>query len=309
MTDVAQTLGVSRATVSKALNHCAGVGSEKREEILKLSEEIGLCGKSQGRITARSGIYIILPETPLYFWGRLYDHLYDELNARGALAKFNIYSKLGDDVTVKRYLKEARELDSAVLIIATHMDSVRDELEQMAEHCAVFVISSSGSCKNAFDFGSNYYRDGAALCRHCVEENPGIRRILLLGEESDRTRGFTDTFDGEARHIVVGSNDTPAALARRLDSLRREFDFEAAACLDGIGRIMLMALKKLNIKVPCYGFEQPPIEERYGMIKGKMCQDLKKIAEKLAQASEEYLSTGTLPETKHIYIESKYTRI
>ena len=73
---LAERLGVSRATVSKAIRHCSGVDTATRERILRemhrsgVSPAAGVCD-----------IYSILPDIPSFFWKELQHGLAAETEA------------------------------------------------------------------------------------------------------------------------------------------------------------------------------------------------------------------------------------
>ncbi len=306
LTAVAAELGTSRATVSKALNHCAGVSGAMRERILQAAAEKGLSGKP----VSSCDIYVILPETPEYFWGALYEALRDALADCPWTSKGNLYSRMGDGDTVERYLTEAEELGARAILIAARYEGLDQRLARLCTTKAVFSICEP-AVTNGFYFGSDFAADGRALASHCLAENPGARRILLAGYPTERQAGLearARELGVETDHMPLGRQDTSAEIARSLWAAWEAKPFDAVICLDGIAGEVCAALKKCRLELPCYGFEHPPVQERYGVPAGELCQDLPGIARAAVRAAVRYLEEGMLPERKWNYVASRYRR-
>lgn len=317
LTRIAEQVGASSSAVSKVLNHCHGVGSELRERILDAAEAEGISGRE--RVGCR--VYVILPETPSYFWRRFYDHLAEALTARGLEAKFNIYSLFGDRVPVERYLDEAEAMEASVVILAAHHPGITERLSALAADRLVMMTIDGEDATNVFFVGSDHYADGRKLAERCLAEHPGAERLLViravdkvpLVDDDARLRGFADGVAAlsHERILMMGNfsrNDTPTDLARMLDGTRRTGVPDAVICLDGFTEKVCMALKKCRMDIPCYGFESPPVDGRYPKPVGEICQELDAIAERLAGYAEAYMATGMMPEAKHIYVESAYRK-
>ncbi len=314
---LAEQVGASNSAVSKALNHCHGVGSELRERILDAAEAEGISGRERPGCE----VYVVLPETPSYFWRRFYDRLADALRAHGVVAKFNIYSLFGDRALVERYLDEAEGMGASVIILAAHYPGIAERLAALAADRLVMMTIEGEAATNVFFVGSDHYADGRKLAEECLGDNPLARRLLAFcpitkggrRDENARLRGFADAVAASEpacslTTVCFSREDTPADLARMLDGMRRTGAPHAVICLDGFTEKVCMALKKCRMDIPCYGFESPPVDGRYPLPTGEICQDLERIAEQLAGYASSYLVTGMMPEAKHIYVESAYRR-
>ncbi len=317
LTRIAEQVGASSSAVSKAINHCHGVGSELRERILDAADAEGISGRE--RIGCR--VYIILPETPSYFWRRLFDQLCEALSARGLEARFNIYSLFGDRAPVERYLDEAEAMGASVVILAARYPGIGERLAALASDRLVMMTVEGAEATNVFFVGSDHYADGRKLAERCFAEHPGASRLLairsaskgLLTGEDARLRGVSDAVAaiGGGCSLTIADftrDDTPVDLARMLDGTRRTGVPDAVICLDGFTEKVCMALKKCRLDIPCYGFEMPPVDGRYPLPRGEICQDLDVVAKRLIGYAEAYMQTGIMPEAKRIYVESKYCR-
>ena len=120
ITDVADMLGVSRATVSRALNGTSGVGPELREKIIAFAEEIGYRPNTLARSLSKGRVNII----GLIF-GDVRNPFYSELTfyIQKALERYGytvmIFNSEYDREREARSIETARELCLAGLILFT----------------------------------------------------------------------------------------------------------------------------------------------------------------------------------------------
>ncbi len=300
---VAEQVGTSRSTVSKAINHCPGVGDDMREQVLSLAEQEGVRGK---RVDT-CAVYVILPDTPTFFWRQMLYELVARLSEKGIAAKINVYSRLGDRRVVERYLAEAESLNADILVIAAKYEDLDTRLSAIATRRAVFSLLEVTNAPNVFFFGSDRNRDGRLMATHCLLENPQIKRVLAIGHDPDRLKGFCDGAGSVTLQALEPPlSSTAAELARLIDQTYRAVPFDAVICLDGTTGKVGMALKKCRLSLPLYGFEHPDGDARYLIPSGEVCQDLAVIAEKTACSADNYLKSQALPPSKYSYIPSYY---
>ncbi len=248
-------------------------------------------------------MYVILPELPSYFWGELYEVLLRALSARGISAKYNIYSKLVNQKTVETYLEEAERLDAKCIIIAANGDRIGSRISQLAKDRAVFSVCSRPEGDNVFYFGSNHREDGFKLGQKCLELLPESRVYAFIGEDEERRQGFLEAIgDRKAIHVFGSSEVPPYELARRVAMCCQEQNPDAIVSLDGTNARVMMALKKCGITAPTFGFEDQDPDDRYQKVEAKVCQDLEKTAEAVAEAAERYLLYRTYPVQKNCFI-------
>ncbi len=303
LSKVAERVGVSLATVSKAINHCPGLGGELRERILTAADSAGLRGKPVGECD----VYVIMPENPSYFWGTLRKELYERLLERGLSVKLNIYSRLGDDTIVERYLGEAEALGARVVIVAAKTKSLESRLTSLADGRLVISLCEESTARGVFFVGSDRVADGRMLGEHCAADHTELSRILVVGDDSERLRGVREALGARELRVLVPERDvTPSELARRLESLSREFGFGAVICLDGFTSLVCMALKKCFPGMPCYSFERQPLEPRYGLPHGEVVQSLPELARSCADYASRYVRLRTYPDTKRTVVASQY---
>lgn len=187
LTAIAASVGVSKATVSRALNHCSGVDSETRERILTAAGETDI---------PDCAIYSLLPDTPTYFWQEMRRGLSEHENPRYPM-KCSVYTRLRDDFTVLFYLRES--VRARVLLVAASVTSaIRETLAALLPDRLVLLLSEDdGVLTNGFYLGSDADADGYAMgelyVHRLVEHipylltlSPGLNRNVDL-----RAAGFS----------------------------------------------------------------------------------------------------------------------
>lgn len=298
--ELASNYDVSKMTIKRVLNHCPGVNSDLREKILLNCE-----GLPYSRIC---DVYVILPQVPIYFWGRIFELLLNELNQRDIKSKFNVYTKLGDTASVENYLSEAEQLNARIILIAAKNDGLTARLSKIAEKRAVFSIIENTAAKNVFYFGSDRVDDGCMLVERCLAENPDIRRLLVIGSDSERLGGVVRAIGNRVSYCSIELNyDTRAyELSRLISEQCKSGGFDAVLCLDGIVDRVFMAMKKCNLELPVYGFEIQAVEKRYGFLSGAVCQNLEGTVRSVVNAVEKHLEYRMFPNSKKTIVSSVY---
>ena len=150
---IAASMGVSKATVSRALNHCGGVDSATRERILAAAAETEV---------PECAIYSILPDTPGFFWQEIRRGLVDFEDEHYPM-KCNVYTRLRDDFSVLAYLRES-ERAQVLIIAASVTPAVREVLTALLPGRFVLLFSEDDAIfTNGFYLGSNAEADGRAM--------------------------------------------------------------------------------------------------------------------------------------------------
>lgn len=132
ISDVADALGVSRATVSRAMNHAPGVGEELRKKVLDYVNEIGYAPNtlaqslSKGRMNF---IALVLGDIRNPFYSELAFRIQKELNDNGYMVMvFNSEYDIKKEV---QYIRMAAQFKFSGLILFTAQTK---EIEVELEH-------------------------------------------------------------------------------------------------------------------------------------------------------------------------------
>ncbi len=313
---IAENTHTSTATVSKVLNHCHGVSSDIRELVYR--EYDRLEGK---RKEEKVAIYVILPETPSYFWNCEYPAPLDDTLS----IKYNIYSRLGDDAMVMRYLRQAIQLKTKVIVIAARLnDEMPELLATFAQTGLVLYLNEYNDTFNSCYVGSDPSEDGYRLAELCLRHIDSHDRLLVIRNkaflDSSTERRRYDAFAGSVMGMValdVVDMTLPIAtpllaslLAREMTTLFQQTAYTKVVCLSGFTYSLCLAVQKMKLPfaVQCFGFEDAPQNEKFadlGLLKGAVCQDFgAQLAEtlKLAQA---FVQTQQYPSRRFFFISSR----
>lgn len=126
LSDIAARFNVSTVTVSKALSGKDGVGEELRDEIKRVAEEMGYCGKSLfPKITApvkkgTGNVGIVIPKrffspSASYYW-YLFNYLSTELLEKGFYPIMELISQEDEDSLSLPHLLSDKKVDGLVLL-------------------------------------------------------------------------------------------------------------------------------------------------------------------------------------------------
>ena len=316
ISEISAKTNLSQATVSKVLNHCYGVSGDVRERVFKE------CGHIKGVDSVKNhiSIYVILPETPNFFWGNKLPSL-DNIKI-----KYNIYSRLGDNDTVIRYLTQATELDSEVIIVAASLNKETEEiLTQLSKKKFIIFLTEYNQAFNTFYVGSNPKTDGGQLALSCLKHHNLNEKVLLIRDilPSDchsktsamRLEGFLEKLPNKNFDIIdiemqTGIPYFSSTLARELSALLKKNQYHSVVCFNGFTDVLCSALQKIKLpfKVNCYGFENSPQNKKFaelGFLKAVVCQNFSNQLSCALELSKSYLESGCYPESKYTHIQSK----
>lgn len=315
MEKLSDDLCVSKTTVSKALNHCAGIRYETKKKILKAAQE---CGYDIKKTSAQIGI--VLPGIPGYFWKTAAKEL--EKAGQDLTRKCNtfIYSDLRQETDAEICIDRAAESGISVMIAAVpDTQRIRSKLQKLAKHILILLFEEYLEVQNTFFVGEDDYRSGYELGRRYLETYPETKRILIVKQHQGqgavkRIDGFTAALaefglQPCATVELFGKDHALAAvIARELAQVKSEF--ECVFCQSGTVPYVCQAIGKLKLKrqIHCIGFENPNTNRLYfetGMLKMVMEQNLKMQAETAMQIANQYICEHTVPASQCIRIKPK----
>lgn len=208
MADIAEKLGVSVVTVSKALSGKDGVGSELRSNIIRIAEEMGYCGRiskasaSDSHLIGILNSYLYLQKGSSFYWS-LYERLITHLSERGDLGVLEVVSD--DDA---KYLNPPRivmnkKVDGIIAMGPFH----EDYLKMLSSLNVPMVVLDSFNARHTYDsvISDGYYgmytmTDYLISCGH--------RKIMFVGTVGE-TSSITDRYYGYCRAMLeAGINVT-----------------------------------------------------------------------------------------------------
>ncbi len=334
LSQLAKTLGVSRATASKAIRHCSGVDTETRERILRAARSEGAL-----RHGGTCGIYCIFPDTPSFFWKSLRHGIIDGI-AKTALTedggacsvKCNVYTHLRDETSVLDYLEEAREMDARCIVIAAAMTpAIRAALASLCKSAErlILLLSEYGDVPNAFYVGGDAAKDGAGMARRLLSDFqnaasvPDAVWILSVSGNDNvtlRQKGFCETLPppyAERIHVIdmdaarlSDPKNQPSYLAAQLSQAFSRQPFGNAALYVPLGLPGLpLALEKRGLPtVRCYCHDPLPDADHEKQTAAKpaaVCvQDIYMQGVTAIRLAAEYLEKQQYPCEKRITVPS-----
>lgn len=207
--DVAKMLGVSRATVSRALSGAPGVGDELRNKIISFADSIGYKPSTLARSLSRGRMDIIglvFGDVRNPFYADLTFYIQKELENYGyTVMLFNSEYDAEKEID---FLRTAGELCLAGLILFTAQnDMKRDQLEKL--NMPVVFVNRTLEWQDYDCVLMDNFKAGYIAAMHLIEE--GHRRIGFVGGQAlssasrQRFEGFKKALDNHS--VPLYEND------------------------------------------------------------------------------------------------------
>lgn len=306
---------ISKSTISKALNHCYGVNSDLRECILN-----DYSHKATRKSVREVDIYVIVPETPRYFWRCKLPKVSDP----DIKVKYNIISRPGDTSVILHYLKEAETLDAkAIVLVSLGNPQVEKEIERLSQGRLIIYLNNLNETKNTFFIGPDPQGACRALAEVCQKHHPGSTLLLISSSKSTlsptfskKISAFVDTIEGKIPYDILSvpvnskSSSFPAAVSRALAEYLEKERFGSVVCLDGYTSKVCSALRKLkNVtghSALCFGFENDPQNEPFaesGILKAVIYSNFQEQINLAMKKAEDYVLNGNFPHSKYSYTQ------
>lgn len=276
--DIAHIAGVSKATVSRALNDSPLVNPETRRRVRTIAEEHGFEMNATARSLSRRRSNVValatypyepfgpgeqapdgfvpsdkLPDT---FVLEVMSGLTAGLHARGYdLLVIQIDAR--DTGWISRYL-DSRRVDGFVLMAAS---CTAKHLKALEAHGAPFVVWGLDSTTHSYSTVSgDSFAGGRLATNHLLEG--GRRRIAFIGgpdgeqESQDRYRGYVTALraaevEVDESLVTYGWYSSESAAKRMHDMLERHADIDAVfACSDVMAIAAIEELRAAGRSVP-----------------------------------------------------------
>lgn len=258
--DIADALGVSKTTVSRAISGKGRIGSETRERVLKYIDAHNYTPNVIAKSLAQNKTYNLAVVMPGDY--ELIDLPFFQNCIMGIqeIASSFDYDMLltvcnNADVTKLERIVRNRKVDG-VILLRSFMDYV--QVEYLQEKNVPFVITGSSNYKGVVQVDN----DHRAACRELTSIllMKRMKKIALIGGNEEhvvtqsRLMGFKDAFadSGTAvdESLIYMNLDNPVLLDGKLDDIiKREVD--CIVCMDdAICMEVLYKLRREGISVP-----------------------------------------------------------
>lgn len=199
LADIAEKLGVSIVTVSKAIADKDGVSEDLRARIKELADEMGYTQKSRGgqlpkREDSTGNVGVVIPshffERSTSFYWTMYNALSRELISRGYYAIMEQLSSKDEFDLVLPQVVLNHKVDGVILLGQTSEDYARFFSRQYKDNVFLDFYVDDQDCDSVTT--DNFYGE-YQLTRHLI--NQGHRSILYVGN-FNATTSITDRFMG-----------------------------------------------------------------------------------------------------------------
>lgn len=204
LADIAEKVGVSTVTVSKALSGQKGVSEEMREKIKQLADELGYRSPSENKRQTTEKQYnigVIIQEVYLDKYDSFYLAMYQELNkravARGCFTLLESMSRESVLSNVMPLLVQEKKVDGLIVV----GDMTQTYMEHLEEKAGIPVVCMDfyNDTINLDTVISNSFYGTYALTNYLFQM--GHKKIAYVGTVGT-TNSITDRYLGYAKSLL-----------------------------------------------------------------------------------------------------------
>ena len=204
LADIAEKVGVSTVTVSKALSGQKGVSEEMREKIKQLADELGYRSPSENKRQTTEKQYnigVIIQEVYLDKYDSFYLAMYQELNkravARGCFTLLESMSRESVLSNVMPLLVQEKKVDGLIVV----GDMTQTYMEHLEAEAGIPVVCMDfyNDTINLDTVISNSFYGTYALTNYLFQM--GHKKIAYVGTVGT-TNSITDRYLGYAKSLL-----------------------------------------------------------------------------------------------------------
>lgn len=204
LADIAEKVGVSTVTVSKALSGQKGVSEEMREKIKQLADELGYRSPSENKRQTTEKQYnigVIIQEVYLDKYDSFYLTMYQELNkravARGCFTLLESMSRESVLSNVMPLLVQEKKVDGLIVV----GDMTQTYMEHLEAEAGIPVVCMDfyNDTINLDTVISNSFYGTYALTNYLFQM--GHKKIAYVGTVGT-TNSITDRYLGYAKSLL-----------------------------------------------------------------------------------------------------------
>lgn len=309
--DIASNLGLSLATVKKALGDYAGVGIETKARVLAEADRLGY--KSG---TRKLDVAVIIPCVPSYFWSELRAHLDHYINKEGLACRFFFFHDINMEQDALRCIESARDNDASVFICSLpDTRDIREKIDLIKNKKKIILIEEFLEIDSCYYIGENPYREGYLIAKRYLSLHKDKKNFLVfgskIGEKEGRTEGFLSALKEEGivpiiRQATININTkTRAAIWAR--EIKKHLGYiDCIFYSSGMINLFSEALAKLDggRNIHIIGFDNDE-SASFENIMLAAIQNLQMQAEMAARTASEYISRGVFPKARCLFIKDK----
>ncbi len=327
--EISRKTGLSRSTVSKALNNCGSVSSDTKQSVLEAARALDYVPVQKKRIVRHDERWLVaavIPETPVYFWNEAARGMKKSAKEHPGLRLVSsLFSKLSEEKDFLYCLDYALDLRPDVLIVTPPVSvAVQRRLSQSAEQTSVVCFNETANFDFLFYVGADFYRDGVRLAREAAEtirRRPRLLKISglempMVGRRDEGFRRELMNCAPQARWIgtincgELAGSVMPARLAREIHDRYMEA-FDAVYVSQGQLPQVVSALDKLKCAddVAVLGYERAGRTDAARRVAALLEQDTFEQGYQCMEAVWRYLSSGEVPPERKMYVHSHMRKL
>lgn len=258
MADIAEKLGVSVVTVSKALNGKEGVGSALRSKIIDTAEQMGytvsrLDEKTDSLVIGIINSYLYLQRGSSFYWS-LYERLLGHLSETNNMGVLEVISQKDQDQLNPPKIVQNKKVDGLIIM----GPFAEDYINMLRSIDMPMVMLDAYSAKYSLDTViSDGYYGMYLMTDHLLTK--GHRNIAFIGTVGE-TSSITDRFYGYCKAmteagievtrdmVIPDRSDVGKIMLNFTEDIRK---FTALVCnCDLTAYEVMKVLDKMGIKVP-----------------------------------------------------------
>ncbi|MBE6695239.1 MAG: LacI family transcriptional regulator [Ruminococcaceae bacterium] len=311
--DIAKNLGLSLATVKRALGNYVGVDMDTKQRVLCEAERLGYKFS-----VLKADVAVIMPCVPSYFWSELRNYLELFTKKERLCSRFFFFHDIGNESDALCCLERAIESRATVFICALpDTQSLREKIEQIKEKIKIIFIEEFNfmNVEGCYYIGEDPYEEGYTLAKRYLSMYNDRKRFLVYGSKTSQKETRLDGFLAALREqgmtavqsevpISINTKTRAAIWAREIKKHMQETDCIFYA--SGMVNLLADALAKLDggADIHIIGFDN---DERasFDNVMLASLQNLQKQAETAARTAGNYIRDGSFPTERCFFVKDK----
>lgn len=258
--DIADALGVSKTTVSRAISGKGRIGSDTRERVLKYIDEHNYTPNVIAKSLAQSKTYnlaVVMPGDYELIDLPFFQNCIMGIQEIASSFDYDILLTVCNnaDVTKLERIVRNRKVDG-VILLRSFVEDV--QVEYLREKNIPFVVTGSSNYKGVVQVDNDHHAACKELTSILLMKR--MKKIALIGGNEEhvvtqsRLKGFKDAFRDNGlpvdESLIYMNLDNPVLLDGKLDDIIKR-DVDCIVCMDdAICMEVLSKLRRAGIVVP-----------------------------------------------------------
>ena len=258
--DIADALGVSKTTVSRAISGKGRIGSDTRERVLKYIDEHNYTPNVIAKSLAQSKTYnlaVVMPGDYELIDLPFFQNCIMGIQEIASSFDYDILLTVCNnaDVTKLERIVRNRKVDG-VILLRSFVEDV--QVEYLREKNIPFVVTGSSNYKGVVQVDNDHHAACKELTSILLMKR--MKKIALIGGNVEhvvtqsRLKGFKDAFRDNGlpvdESLIYMNLDNPVLLDGKLDDIIKR-DVDCIVCMDdAICMEVLSKLRRAGIVVP-----------------------------------------------------------